>query len=688
MARLRFAVGVRYLRQGQVYCIVQLLLEHRVLVENQSFGGQMTVPMDELYTAWAAGDLRFEVRGVHAQQSPDHPIATAYTFADFQHLPRRQRDEAWRRYQLLLPLLQRPPHERTKSAIDAYVQDLQAAQPDPDPGAKADALGAACSRASLERWLARFIESGSDIRALVPHVAGRARKGERRVDQEVEAVLQAVLQECQTHPQHRTIQDVYLTVVNRIAEENRTRPDHCPLAPPSFATIRRRIHHMGTQAILRRSRSRAEQQADESVQASLSLQRILERAEIDHTLLDLFLVDEDDRLPIGRPTLSCVVDVYSGFPLGIWVSFVPPSYASVMHCLRHAILPKPDTRQVYGTVHPWRAYGLPEKLVVDNGPEFIGHDLDDACAQLGIILERMPVRTPWFKGSVERFFRTQNTSLIHTLPGTTFSTILERGDYDPFHHACISLSAFWKLLHVFLLDYYAQKWHAGRGCIPARRWQEAVQAGFVPALHTSAEETRLLLYPRDTRTLQRSGIDFEALRYQSPDLARLRSLLPKGTVVSLKYDPDDISALYICDPTASGSAPHWLRVPAVDQTYTQGLSLWKHRIIRQYVLREQGAVDIVALAAAKQTIQQIVAEEFRMTRKGRGRKTAARLLDHGMPPAPGPAPAAAAPAPVAAPAPRTTPAAPAAPEIFDTTGWGSDYDLPQRKPYELPGDDG
>jgi len=40
---------------------------------------------------------------------------------------------------------------------------------------------------------------------------------------------------------------------------------------------------------------------------------ILERVEIDHTVLDLFLVDVDDRLPIGRPTLTTALDVYSGF---------------------------------------------------------------------------------------------------------------------------------------------------------------------------------------------------------------------------------------------------------------------------------------------------------------------------------------------------------------------------------------
>jgi hypothetical protein len=42
------------------------------------------------------------------------------------------------------------------------------------------------------------------------------------------------------------------------------------------------------------------------------------------------------------------------------------------------------------------------------------------------------------------------------------------------------------------------------------------------------------------------------------------------------------------------------------QEYTQGLSIWKHRVIRQAVLEEQDQVDLVALGKAKRKIQQIV----------------------------------------------------------------------------------
>jgi len=223
-----------------------------------------------------------------------------------------------------------------------------------------------------------------------------------------------------------------------------------------------------------------EAQADRAVSPGPQPTRVLERVEIDSTTLDLFLVDEQDRLPIGRPTLTYALDTYSGFPFGIYLGFEASSYHTVQSCLAHGILPKSDCPQLYETKHTWPVYGLPETLIVDHGKEFVGNALKDACGQLGIILEQMPVRTPWFKGSIERHFRSLNTGLVHMLPGTTFSNILERGDYDAARHACLSLTAFWQILHIFLLDIYAQRYHKGVGGIPANLWAESLQRGMTP----------------------------------------------------------------------------------------------------------------------------------------------------------------------------------------------------------------
>ena len=107
MAVLRFEPGIRYVHNEQVYIVRQLLIEGRLLVENLSFGGQITVARDELVTAWAAGELRFEVMGANVEQPKDRPIATNYTFADFQHCDEslKENDGQWQMHMSSLLLL-------------------------------------------------------------------------------------------------------------------------------------------------------------------------------------------------------------------------------------------------------------------------------------------------------------------------------------------------------------------------------------------------------------------------------------------------------------------------------------------------------------------------------------------------------------------------------------------------------
>ncbi len=627
MARVCLEAGIRYLLNNQVYLIRQLLPEDKLLIENQTFGGQVTINHSDLDTEWAKGGLRFELSGPNTRselpptsdktapknkRTTSNDLVTAYTFADFQQLPERYQKEAWRRYQLLMPLLKPPGPDDPPVSLTEYAKSLlpppQSANPandGPDSSAPVcvkthrtrSPIGQATSRASLQRWLTGFRQSGWDIRSLVPAAFLQGGKGQTRLGHELETIVSTVLAECASKPAYRTTQDVYLLIVQKVAELNRTRLPDQQLKLPGQATIARRIKSGGwaNATILNRRATRSERVAQRGVFAGPKPTRILERVEMDHTLLDLFVVDETDRLPIGRPTLTLALDAYSAFPLGVYVGFEPPSYRSVMNCLWHAILPKSGVKEQYDTQNGWPAYGLPETLVVDHGREFSGRDLKEACAQLGIALELTPPRSPWFKGKVERYFRTTNTGLIHTLPGTTFSNLIERGDYDPAKHACISLTAFWKILHLFLLDFYAQDWHSRLDDTPARRWAASLAAGFHPSLPHSADELRILLMRGEERTIQRQGIEFETLLYQSPELAQLYTrLLPTNRTVRVKYDPGNLSVVYVLNPTStftstqdhsesqgSCESGNWLRVPALDQNYTSNLSLWKHRLISQ-----------------------------------------------------------------------------------------------------------
>jgi hypothetical protein len=45
---------------------------------------------------------------------------------------------------------------------------------------------------------------------------------------------------------------------------------------------------------------------------------------------------------------------------------------------------------------------------------------------------------PWYKGMLERFQGTMNHDLIQGNPGSTFSNILDRDNYNPNQHAVVT----------------------------------------------------------------------------------------------------------------------------------------------------------------------------------------------------------------------------------------------------------
>ncbi|MEQ8676525.1 MAG: Mu transposase C-terminal domain-containing protein [Aggregatilineales bacterium] len=652
MGRVHVVVGRRLLLDDQLHIVRDIHADGTAHLENLSFGGSRLLNSDDIASCWAEGRLRFEVGGPGTRLDTNSGLATAYTRADFDALPSGQREQAWERYRLLDTLFHWCQQPRwtllTRSVIQTFLDTQDTTT---------------VSANTVERWLKAFLESGGDLRALVPLTNQRGGKGQSRLHPDVEHVVQTVLASCQQQPTHRTSDQIYALMLYHIADANSYRQPDNQLTPPSRATLYRRLEQAGQTNILRRRAGRAQQHRESNVASGPRPTRLLERVEIDHTPLHLFVVDMDDRLPIGRPTLTLATDTYSKMPFGFDISFQPGSYLTVMRCLRHGILPKPDCQTLYGTTHAFPVYGLPETVVVDRGKEFVGNSLVNALGMLGVIHEVMPGRTPWYKGSIERFFRTQNQGLLEGLPGYTFGDIFSRADYDPVQDACISLEAFHNLLHIFLLDIYAQRWHEGIQDIPARRWQQSIQSGLVPTLYHDAEELRILLCASETRTLTRRGIAWETLQYNSSELAYLRQRT-RGDVVRFRYDPDNLGEIYVFDPEIG-----WLTVPALHPDYAQGLSLYKHRVIRQMLLADKhDSVDIYALAEARLRLQDLVAQEFAQTRRQRGRKQQARLLKED---------STVAQLGLSSPNMSLLPPDLPLPDRTGDDGWRGDYNLPQ-----------
>ena len=141
------------------------------------------------------------------------------------------------------------------------------------------------------------------------------------------------------------------------------------------------------------------------------------------------VADDRHRLPIGQPYLTVAIDEASHSLLGTVVTLEAPLATSVGLVLGHAVTDKRPWLERRGVEAVWRMSGEPLALYPDNASEFKSEALRHGCEQHGIVLDYRRKGLAHFGGIVERLIGTLMT-MVHELPGTTFSDTAERGTYD------------------------------------------------------------------------------------------------------------------------------------------------------------------------------------------------------------------------------------------------------------------
>lgn len=584
MSNMRFIEGVQFSWQGNRFIVRARLARNRVRLENIATGIVHIESSLKLAQALFDGQLRFD----NAQEGEEDEV---HRQPELSAYPPEAVEEARFKLSIIQPLLS---NKLTRAEVKAYVEEQKELYPD-----------VRISTTSVYRWKSDYEASGYDLRSLIRKIRDTQQS---LLQSEVEAIIASVIDtyllksQSSPQPQLPTAKELHQEIVLRVDEANANRSEADAFKAPSRRTIARRVAQQNPVDLYaaRYGEKEARRKYRQYGQAPHAKQP-LERVEIDHTTLDVILVDDEDGMPLGRPTFTIVVDNYTRYPLGAYIGFDPPSYYTVKSALYHAILPKTGMRAVYGTENEWLSYGLFDELVVDNGKEFIGQDLRDACAILGITLSPSPVAMPWFKAGVERAFRTYNSNLFHSIPGTTFSNILERGDYKSMAQSAITLHDAKEIFFTYVVDIYAQDFHKGLRDIPAQKWQAAIDKGFSPRVPTDPAELYVALGRVTERVLHHYGVKLLNLRYNlvgNDDLAQLRAQLD-GKKVKVKYHPDDLSRIHIINPFNH----QIIELPAIDPVgYTRHLSLWKHRVILKEA-KTEGAVDVAALGRARRRIR-------------------------------------------------------------------------------------
>lgn len=479
------------------------------------------------------------------------------------------------------------------------------------------------SATTLYRWHCLYRQA-NDSASLLPRTDRRGsrmlRQGERVLQLAEEAIEEAFL----TSPKAGA-NDVFILLKGKILQENTRRFGDRPLPVPSLRTVFRWLQRVESYdlAVLRDGKTSADKRFRINKQG-VKVLNILERVEGDHTPLDLFLICEKSFLPLGRPTVTLFKDNFSRMPVGYYLTFGAPSSAAVMGALRHAVLPKEKLQQVIPGLeieHEWPCYGVMDSLVLDNGLEFLGFDLDSVAMDLGVRLQFCPKHSPQFKGSIERFFKTMNHFFVHQLPGTSMARLQERGDYDPAKHAVLTLAEFKYIFEKWLLDVYAQTVHRGIGVTPWAKWHEGQgRRPLVLPSSLQAFERRIGLVTE--RSLRRDGLWLNNIRYSGEVLGPVLRKFGAGVRLRVLYNHEDLGDVQVWAPDSDEP----ITVQAVDYDYAKGLTSVQHDLICAK-LREEGSAteDRYARDRAKYELAQSI-QALMASRKQRNRRQAAALI--------------------------------------------------------------
>ena len=591
---------------------MQPLTECRWQLQNIATGEWCTFNEDELLDRFAKNELSFlaRVEGPH----PSTDRLDVKLTRDLSTYPPELVALARNRVRYLKEIDQRQPISITQRTIEPLIQSVSERIKDIKPP------GWRMVCRDYRKWIA----AGRDIRALILRHAERGKQG-TRLAPEVKVMSDQAILELYMTKERKRVPEVHLEIVRRLTDANKFRLQSDQLPIPCRRTIYREIARLSPYEVIlaRYGKRRADMEFRVSMTGPVTT-RSLERVVMDHTPSDLIVVDDNNMLPLGRPTITMALDEYTRCPMGFYAGFEPPSCLAVMRSLKHSILPKTYlARQFPSIKNRWECYGVPELVVVDNPPEFHSRHFELACLQIGCDIQYAKVLVPWYKGKIERFLRTLNQDLMHGKPGTTFSNILERDDYDPCKHAVVLLSTFREILHKWIVDVYLQTPHRGIKDTPAHRWHSEM-CGLPPPLPPSAAELDIVLGMTVQRVVFHYGIELEGLKYNGPELGELRRRMGPHRKGRTHIRSQVTLGRSMCSIRLKGT---YICVPALDHAYAQGLSLWQHRVIRRYTQYQlNGRTDIVALAQAKAEIRALIDRDFNR-KSTRGRKRHARFME-------------------------------------------------------------
>lgn len=477
---------------------------------------------------------------------------------------------------------------------------------------------------ALYRWKKNYLAEGS-LEGLIPKKTG-TKKGTKYIQPEVEKIINDFIQNfylTKSRPSiKKLVRKIRLECLRKDIENI-----------PHKSTIRRRLSELTAYESLfkRHGREAAKRRHDPTLLEFPNADFPGAVVQIDNTPANIILVDDIDRMPIGKPIICLAICVWSRMIMGYYLSFDAPSALSTAMCITHSVLPKEDWMKLHDVQGEWPVWGLMKEVHSDNGSEFRNESLTLGCDMNNIALAYRPPGKPQFGGHIERVLGTINGD-IHDLDGTTYANIQQKGDYDSEKNANMTLGEFEKWLVHIICNVYHNEPHDAIDMAPIEKWRigifgdkHTIGMG-LPQLPKNLTTFMLDMMPMTRRTVQRSGIEWDHF-YFSDELRRWVNEYDKDDPSKkrkfiVRRDPRDISFIWFYDDELET----YFKIPYANQSIPRmSLAEYKSNQRKKNKAKKLGREEELAQLEAYEELDTMRQESEVKTKKARMQRQKKRI---------------------------------------------------------------
>jgi putative transposase len=467
--------------------------------------------------------------------------------------------------------------------------------------AKKDAIVRAAAELHLStrqiyNLLARY-QAERRITALLPRLPLERRK---RLSETAEDIIRTTLRE-----QWMTLEAPPLAPV---VAEIRARCEEAGLAAPSYVTISCRIPSLFSAEEIAKKRSANPKHLMrlKPRPGYIHAPNPLDVCQIDHTPTDINFVEVVDNggVFVGRPYLTIITDVATRAIFGFCLTLEKPSVLSVALCLAQAICRKDAWLTSRSIEHAWPMFGRPKLLLTDSAMEFKGNAFQLGCDDYGIRIRHRDRGRVHQGGVVERLLGKLN-GVLSTYPGSSGRSVADRDGYPSERRACLSFPELERCIALAILDHNRQE-NSKTLRVPITEW--LYRTAGLPERMDAPEQVLLSFLPNAERQLSPQGISMFALHYYSPWLGSLVPERDRLGKLEVRYDPRDISHIYVRDPETRSFRSVERRDGCLEP-----MTLWEHDADRAQ-LRAANHRSSIAKVALRREISAI-ADAAKLSKK-------------------------------------------------------------------------